>query len=87
MVLLFQKPYAIFEQTLQHYHDFQSNAAIFPNVVQAYTQPYSFSVRIKLIICQIRHELSVTIYEKLTLFYFQVVTTYRRGLVGSVLAY
>ena len=28
-------------------------------VVQAYTQPYSFGGRIKLIICQIRHELSV----------------------------
>ena len=29
----------------------------------AYTQPYSFGGRIKLIICQIRHELSVTIHE------------------------
>ena len=28
-----------------------------------YTQPYSFGGRIKLIICQIRYELSVTIYE------------------------
>ena len=36
---------------------------IFPSVVQEYTQPYSFGGRIKLIICQIRHELSVTIYE------------------------
>ena len=27
---------------------------------EAYTQPYSFGRRIKLIICQIRHELSVT---------------------------
>ena len=36
---------------------------IFPSVVQAYTQPYSFGGGIKLIICQIRHELSVTIYE------------------------
>ena len=34
-----------------------------PSVVQAYTQPYSFGGRIKLIICQIRHELSVTIHE------------------------
>ena len=34
-----------------------------PSVVQAYTQPYSYSGRIKLIICQIRHELSVTIHE------------------------
>ena len=31
--------------------------------VQAYTQPYSFGRRIKLIICQIKHELSVTIHE------------------------
>ena len=41
----------------------KSNAAIFPNVVQAYTEPYSFGGRIKLIICQIRHELTVTIHE------------------------
>ena len=34
-----------------------------PSVVQAYTQPYSFGVKIKLIICQIRHELSVTIHK------------------------
>ena len=33
------------------------------SVVQAYTQPYSLGGRIKLIICQIRHELSVTIHE------------------------
>ena len=37
--------------------------AYFPSVVQAYTQPYSFDGRIKLIICQIRRELSATIYE------------------------
>ena len=39
--------------------------AIFPSVIQAYTQPYdySFAGRIKLIICQIRHELSVTVHE------------------------
>ena len=43
--------------------DFQSNVAIFPSVVQAYTQPYSFGGSIQLIICQIRHELSVTIHE------------------------
>ena len=30
---------------------------------EAYTQPYSFGGRIKLIICQIRHELSVTIHD------------------------
>ena len=35
----------------------------FPSVVQAYTQPYSFGGRIKLIIWQIRHELSVIIHE------------------------
>ena len=34
-----------------------------PSVVQAYTQPYLFGGRIKLIICQIRHELSVIIHE------------------------
>ena len=39
------------------------SVVIFPSVVQAYTQPYSFGGRIKLIICQIRYELSVTIYE------------------------
>ena len=48
---------------LQHSYDFQSNVAIFPSVVEAYTQPYSFSGGIKLTICQIRHDLSVTIYE------------------------
>ena len=30
---------------------------------EAYTQPYSFGGRIKPIICQIRHELSVTIHD------------------------
>ena len=30
---------------------------------EAYTQPYKFGGRIKLIICQIRHEVSVTIHE------------------------
>ena len=39
---------------MQHNDDFQSKVAIFPSVVQAYTQPYSFSRTIKLIICQIR---------------------------------
>ena len=47
----------------KHYYDFQSNVAIFPSVVQACTQLYSFDGRIKLIICQIRHELTVTIHE------------------------
>ena len=57
-VLLFlQNPYAIFAHIMQHYHDFQSNVAIFPSVVQVYKQPYSFGGRIKLIICHIRHEL------------------------------
>ena len=41
----------------------KSIAGPFPNVVQAYTQQYLFGERIKLIICQIRHELSVTIHE------------------------
>ena len=40
--------------------------AHFPSVIQAYIQPYSFSEGIKLIICQIRHELSVIIHEKST---------------------
>ena len=34
-----------------------------PSIVQACTQPFSFGGRIKLIICQNRHELSVTIHE------------------------
>ena len=63
-VLLFiQNSYAIFAYILQHYHDFQNNVAIFPSIVQAYTQPYSFDGRLKLINCQVRHELSVTIHE------------------------
>ena len=37
--------------------------AYFPNVVQAYIQPYSFNGRIKLILYQIRYELSVTIHD------------------------
>ena len=41
----------------------QSNVAIYPSVVRACTQPYLFGERIKLNICQIRHELSVTIHE------------------------
>ena len=44
--------------------DFLSNGAIFSSVVQAYTQPYSFGGRVKLIICQIRHEVGVSIHEK-----------------------
>ena len=63
-VLLFlQNPYAIFAHILQHYHNFQCNVAIFPSIFQEYTQSYSFGGGIKLIICQIRHELSVTIHE------------------------
>ena len=64
MLLFFQNPYTIFAtHILQHYHDFQSNVTVFPSVVQAYTQTYSFSERIKLIICQISHEQSVSIHE------------------------
>ena len=59
----FQNPYAIFAQILQHYLDFQSNVAIFLIVFQSYTQPYSFGGRVNLIICQISHELSVTIHK------------------------
>ena len=36
MILFCQNQYAIFEYILQHYHDFLSNVAIFPSVVQAY---------------------------------------------------
>ena len=43
---------------------YKSIAGLLPSVVQAYTQPYSFGGRIKLIICQIKHELSVIIHEK-----------------------
>ena len=60
--LFFQNPYANFAQILQHYHDFQSNVAVFSSLVQ----PYSFDGRIKLIICQIRQELSSTIHEIIT---------------------
>ena len=64
VLLFFQNPYAIFAYILENYHDFQNIfVAIFPSIVQVYTQPYSFGGRIKLIICQIRHKLSVTIYE------------------------
>ena len=42
---------------------FSGKIAIFPSAVQAYTPPYSLGGRIKLIICQIRHESSVTIHE------------------------
>ena len=41
----------------------KSIAGPLQSVVQAYAQPYSFGGRIKLIICQIRHELSVSIHE------------------------
>ena len=41
----------------------KSFAGPLPSVLQAYTQPYSFGGRIKLIICKIRHELSATIHE------------------------
>ena len=41
----------------------KSRASPLFSVVQLYIQPSSFGGRIKLVICQIRHELSVTIYE------------------------
>ena len=59
----FKSLYAIFAHILQYYHDFQSNVAAFPSIVQVYAKPYSFGGRIKLIKCQIRHDLSVTINE------------------------
>ena len=37
VLLFFQNLYAIFAQILQDQHDFQSNVAIFPSIVQAYT--------------------------------------------------
>ena len=40
----------------------KSIAGPLPSVNQAYTEPCSFGGRIKLIICQVRHELSVTIH-------------------------
>ena len=39
VLLFFQNPRAIFAHVVQHYHDFQSNVAIFPSVVQAYRPP------------------------------------------------
>ena len=45
---------------------YKSIAGRLPSIVQVYTQPYSFGGRIKLIIYQIRHELSVTIHETST---------------------
>ena len=59
----FQNPYTIFAHILQYYHDFESNVVIFLSDVEAYIQTYSSGGRIKLIICQIRHELSITIHE------------------------
>ena len=41
----------------------KSIAGPLPSIVQAYIQLYSFGGRIKLIICQISHELIVTIHE------------------------
>ena len=63
VLFFFQNPYTIYAHIPQHYYDFQSKVAIFASIVQAYTQPYSFSGRIKLLICQIRYELSVIIHE------------------------
>ena len=68
---LFTNPYANIKMSFIWKDDFFSKIGIFcksiagllPRVVQAYTQPYKFGGRIKLIICQIRHELSVTIHK------------------------
>ena len=60
---LLPKSVCNFAHILQHYHDFQSNFAIFPSVVQTYKQLNSFSGWMKLIICQIKYDLSVTIHE------------------------
>ena len=53
----------------------KSIASPLPSVVLAYTQPYSFGGNIKLIICQIRHELTVTIHE--------ISTTWKKTLNGG----
>ena len=53
----------------------KSIAGPLPSILQAYTLPYSFGGRIKLIICQIRHELSVTIHE--------ISTSWRKTLDGG----
>ena len=37
IIVFFQNPYATLAHILQYYHNFQSNIAIFPGVVQAYT--------------------------------------------------
>ena len=42
---------------------YKSIAGPFLSIVQAYRELYSFGGRLKLIMCQIRYELSVTIYE------------------------
>ena len=42
---------------------YKSVAGPLSSVVQSYTQKYSFGGRLKLIICQIRHVVSVNIYE------------------------
>ena len=64
----------------------KSNVAIFPSVVQVYTQPYLFGGRINLIIYQIRHELSVNIYKIRTSWkknvrwrtlYFEIIKIYK----------
>ena len=75
VLLFFQNPFVILAHVLQHYHDFQSSVAIFPSVVQAYTQPYLFGGRTKRIICQIRHELSVTIHE--------IITSWKKGYMAD----
>ena len=55
--------WAPFEKNIFFAKIVKSNIAIFPSIVQASTQPYSFGGRIKLIVCQIRHDLSVGISE------------------------
>ena len=70
---------SILAHSLQHYHDFQTNVAIFASVVQAYIQSYLFGGRIKLFICQIRHELSVTIHE--------ISTSWKKTLNGGPYIY
>ena len=62
----------MFAHILQHYHDFESNVAIFFRIVKEFTQTYSFGGKMKLIICEIRHELMVfslcTLFNKMHFF-------------------
>ena len=61
VLLFFQNTYAIFAHILQHYHDFQSNVAIFPSEMNKRIHSHIRSAE-----GWNRHELSVTIHETST---------------------